>query len=57
MVSLAMVFIVSIDKELMASALKEQRPYWWCSDIATRPDLQGNGFATALMNIGFQKAS
>ena len=31
--------------------------HWWCLDLATRPDLQRNGYATALMNIGFQKAS
>jgi len=35
---------------------EEQRLHWWCSYLATRPDLQSNGFATALMNIGYQKA-
>ena len=42
---------------VMRSALQEQKLHWWCYDLATRPDLQGNGFATALMNIGYQKAS
>jgi len=35
---------------------KERSLQWWCSILATRPDYQGNGFATALMDIGYQKA-
>lgn len=38
-------------------AMQEQGLYRWCSILATRPDLQGNGFGTALMNIGYQKAN
>lgn len=39
------------------NSTQEKRLQWWCSLLATRPDFQGNGFATALMNIGYQKAS
>lgn len=35
---------------------EEQRLHWWCYDLATRPDLQGKGFGTALMDIVYQKA-
>jgi GNAT superfamily N-acetyltransferase len=42
---------------LIKVAMQEQRLYRWCSALATRPDLQGNGFGTALMNIGYQKAN
>jgi len=35
---------------------EEQNLHWWCFTLATRPDLQRNGFGTALVNVGYQKA-
>jgi len=36
--------------------MQEKKLQWWCAHLATRLDLQGNGFATALMGIGYKKA-
>jgi len=35
---------------------EEQKLFWWCYTLATRPDLQRKGFGTALINVGYQKA-
>ncbi|KAF8806973.1 hypothetical protein BYT27DRAFT_7190678 [Phlegmacium glaucopus] len=35
---------------------EERKLNWWCNNLATRPDLQGQGYGTALMNIAYQKA-
>ena len=50
-------FAASLDKFMRSALVQEQKLHWWCYALATRPDLQRNGFGTALVNVGYQKAS